>query len=366
MRVEIVDPSAFTPPYDHALCAALARAGADVSLVTSRFVYGEVAAPVGYTVDERFYRRAVGAPASRLRRATKLLSHAPDMLSYRRASSRADVVHFQWLAMQWIDGRLLPTASPVVLTAHDLLPREPRPGQANAQRRLYERVDAVVAHSEYGRRQLVERLGLPGWKVSVIHHGAFTHLTELPVHPLAAELAATEVPVGLFLGLLRPYKGVETLLDAWRGIDDAELWIVGRPRGVDVDGLRARAGPRVRFVSRFVADNELAALFRRADIVALPYLGTERLDFSGVLATALAFGRPIVASDIGGFAEVGALRLVAPGDADALRAALTELIGNPEAREQLAAAALAAANGPYSWDAAAAKTLAMYQRLTTQ
>ena len=60
MRVDVVDPSAYTPPYDHALCAALARAGADVRLVTSRFAYGAVPRAEGYAVDERFYR---GAPA---------------------------------------------------------------------------------------------------------------------------------------------------------------------------------------------------------------------------------------------------------------------------------------------------------------
>ena len=58
MRVQVVDPPAFTPPYDRALCAALAAAGADVELVTSRFEYGPVAAPEGYEVTELFYRRS--------------------------------------------------------------------------------------------------------------------------------------------------------------------------------------------------------------------------------------------------------------------------------------------------------------------
>ncbi len=48
MRVHVVDPSAYTPPYDHALCAALGAAGADVELVTSRFAYGAAPAPDGY------------------------------------------------------------------------------------------------------------------------------------------------------------------------------------------------------------------------------------------------------------------------------------------------------------------------------
>jgi glycosyltransferase involved in cell wall biosynthesis len=362
-RVRLVDPSAFTPPYDHALAAALARAGADVELVTSRFAYGEVAAADGYRVREAFYRSAVGAPGSRLRRAVKLAEHVPDMIRLRReAAGQADVVHFQWLDVQWLDGWLLPR-SPVVLTAHDLLPREPRPGQATAQRRLYERVDAVIVHSQYGRTQLVDRLGVAAGRVHVIHHGAFEHLTRVPnPEPLPPDVAAVDALVVLFFGLLRPYKGLGTLLEAWRGVSGAELWVVGRPR---MALPSAPAG--VRFVPEYVPDAQIAAWFERADVVVLPYARTERLDFSGVLATALAFGKPIVLSDVGGFSEVaahGAARLVAPDDVDALRSALTELLADPEARSRFGEAALAAARGPYSWDAAAAQTLALYRSLS--
>jgi len=88
IRVQVVDPSAFTPPYDHALCASLARLGADVELVTSRFAYGAVPPPDGYRRRELFYRRIRGAPGSRLRRATKLLAHVPNMLADRRGGGR--------------------------------------------------------------------------------------------------------------------------------------------------------------------------------------------------------------------------------------------------------------------------------------
>ncbi len=68
--------------------------------------------------------------------------------------------------MQPLDVHLLPRARPVVLTAHDVLPREPRPGQRRAQRRLYARVDAVVVHSEHGRDRLVGELGLGAGRVT--------------------------------------------------------------------------------------------------------------------------------------------------------------------------------------------------------
>jgi len=369
-RVHVVDPSAYTPPYDAALCQALSRQGAEVELITSAFAYGEAPGVQGYAVRELFYRHSMGPPGSRRRRLTKLAEHVPDMARYRAVARAVDVVHFQWLVVQWLDRHLLPRR-PLVLTAHDLLPREPRPGQMRAQRRLYEVVDAVITHSDYGRGQLVEHLGVPEEKVTVVHHGAFDYLTALPEGSPPPELGSVEGPVVLFFGLLRPYKGIEVLLEAWRRLSaggehsEAELWIAGRPR-IPLEPLRRSAGPGVRFVPRFVSELEMAACFRRADVVVLPYVETERLDFSGVLATALAFGKPIVVSDVGGFGEVaaaGAARLVPPGDADALAAELSRLLHDQAARGALAAAALAAAAGPYSWEKAARRTLEVYRQV---
>jgi glycosyltransferase involved in cell wall biosynthesis len=359
MRVHVVDPAAYTPPYDHALCSALGAAGVDVRLLTSQFAYGPVAAASGYARDEVFYRWARGAANSRLRRATKLAEHVPDMLAYRRRARTAELVHFQWLAVAHVDAHLLPRGRPLVLTAHDVLPREPRPGQLAAQRRLFDRFDAVVVHSAHGARRLVDELGLAAERVHLIAHGVLDHLVDEPGRPLPDELAAVRRPVILCFGLIRPYKGIDVLLAAWDPAWDAELWIVGMPR-MDIAPLRAAAAANVRFVARFVGDDELGAYFRRADAVVLPY---REIDQSGVLSTALAFGKALVLSDVGGFSEVGAGRLVPAGDADALRTALADLIGDPAERERLAAAARAAASGPLSWAAVARETIALYEAL---
>src|SRR3954447_24092085 len=156
MRVLQVDPSAYTPPYDRALCEALARAGLDVTLATSRFDFGEVPPAHGYAVDEKaFYRWLPGGPGSRTRLAAKLAQHVPDMLRLRRRP--ADLVHFQWLAVPHLHGHLLPRDKRVVLTAHAVRPREQRArGQRAAQLRIYERVDAIVVHSRHGERRLRE------------------------------------------------------------------------------------------------------------------------------------------------------------------------------------------------------------------
>jgi glycosyltransferase involved in cell wall biosynthesis len=374
IRVQLVDPSAFTPPYDRALAAALARAGAEVELLTSRFLYGPVPEAEGYRVRERFYRRSAArgldAPA---RRAFKLAEHLPDMLRFRRGLARAagagtgpDVMHYQWLTFPGLDSRLLPSQRPRAMTAHYVLPPQPTRRQLAGARRAFGAMDAVVAHSEYGARRLREQVGLDPSRVHVIHHGAFDYLTRLPEEkPLPPELEGGEGPVILFFGLLRPYKGIDTLLEAFGKIEGAELWIVGNPR-MDVDPLRRLADEapgRVRFLTRFIEDTEIPEIMRRADIVALPYRDIEH---SGVLYAALAFGKPLVLSAVGGFPEVAdqaAARLVPPEDPAALASALVELVTDESARAALSKAAANAATGAYSWDAAAHRTLALYTEL---
>jgi glycosyltransferase involved in cell wall biosynthesis len=369
MRVQLVDPSAFTPPYDRALAAALARAGAEVELLTSRFLYGPVPGAEGYDVEERFYRRsAARGLAAPFRRTFKLAEHVPDMLRFRRAAD-ADVMHYQWLTVPALDASLLPPLRPRVMTAHYVLPPRPRRRELASARRAFARMDAVIAHSEHGARRLREAVGLDPARVRVIHHGAFDYLTRLPEEkPLPAELEGAESPVILFFGLLRPYKGIDTLLEAFRRVPGAELWIAGNPR-MDLEPLRrlaAEAPGRVRFLPRFVEDAEIPAILRRTDLVALPYRDIEH---SGVLYAALAFGKPLVLSAVGGFPEVAesaAARLVPPEDPAALAAVLNELVGDEGARRELGEAASRAAAGPYSWDAAATQTLSLYRELLEQ
>ena len=83
----------------------------------------------------------------------------------------------------------------------------------------------------------------------------------------------------LYFGVVREYKGVDVLLEVFRDVPDAELWVVGRPLGVSMERLRRLAPPgRVRFVERYVSDAKLPAFFRRADVLALPH---RSVDVSG-------------------------------------------------------------------------------------
>ena len=363
MRVQLVDPSAYTPPYDYGLAGGLARAGAEVELVTSRYPWDEPPSANGFRVTEAFYRLAMRRDLPQpARRVLKLAEHVPDMLAYRRRARGADVCHYQWLPLEALDSLLLPRGCRRVFTLHNVRRRGDGRATAAVTRKLVRQMDALVVHSRDAAEQLRDRFGADAGRIHHIPHGALDYLTRLP----AREIPAAEGPVVLWFGTVRGYKGVDILLEAFREVEGAELWIVGKPE-IPMQPLRdrARAVPgRVRFVERFVPDPELAAYLRRADLVALPY---RNIDQSGVLSSALAFGKPIVMSAVGGFAEVaedhGAARLVPPDDPAALAGALNELLADGPARAALAEAAGRAAAGPYSWDRIGRQTLDLYESL---
>jgi len=171
--------------------------------------------------------------------------------------------------------------------------------------------------------------------------------------------------VVLYFGVIRPYKGVDVLVEAFRQVENAELWVVGRPLEVSMEHLRRLAPPgRVRFVDRYVSDTELPAFFRRADVLVLPH---RSVDVSGVLFAGLAFGKAMVLSGVGGFREIaeehGVGVLVPPDDPDELAAAIGGLLGDDARRQQLEKSALAAAAGPFSWDRIAERTASLYEQV---
>jgi len=348
MRVVLADPPAFTPAYDHELASSLARAGADVELVTSHFRFGEAPGPDGYTRRELFYplsSRLFGR--SRLRLPLKIAEH-PFGLAALRARP-GDVLHLQWLVPE-LDVRLLRLRKPSVFTAHDLLPRRTARKQ-DLWRRLLDRFDRVVVHSERGRETLAEL----GVDARVIPH---------PVFPSDPERRDDGHTV-LSFGVIRPYKGLGAAIEAVRRAGNARLVVAGDPlepispyreqaRGVDVDW-------RLGYLPQADVDRALGD----ATIAVFPY--APELDQSGALLRALGAGVPAVAYDVGGVAEpvraFGAGRVVPAGDVGALADAVRELLSNNDALQEARAGAQRARE-TLTWDASARAHLDLYEGIS--
>ena len=349
MRVVLADPPAFTPPYDHELAAALARAGADVELVTAPFRFGARPAPDGYRLAERFYRRSSRIEHPRLRLAVKALEHPLAMRQLAR--TRADVLHLQWLSAPELDRFLLRARAPLVFTAHDLLPRRTA-RRTRLWRALFSRFARIVVHSERGRSALAD-FGVPPERLRVIPHPVFRSDPE----------RRDDGRTVLSLSVLRPYKGLDDAVEAVLRLPDARLLVAGDPR-IPLDAQRARAAGRAEWRLGYLDRVELERALSEATVAVFPY--SAELDQSGALLQALGAGVPAVVYDVGGLGEVvgrfAAGKVVPPGDVDGLATALQALLEDPAALDAARGGA-ARARDTLTWEASARAHLELYDEI---
>jgi glycosyltransferase involved in cell wall biosynthesis len=251
----------------------------------------------------------------------------------RRAARDADLVHAHWLPAGAV---ALTTGKPFVvqLWGTDVeVARRAKP----LSRRVLGRARLVVCASN-ALAESARELGAR--EVRVIPSGV-----ELPESTGEPE----KPPEVLFVGRLSPEKGI---LDLVQAADGMTLVVAG-------DGLLR---DRVPNALGFVPHHELAPLYERAAVVAVP---SHREGFGVACLEAMAHGRPVVASAVGGLldlvvdGETG--MLVPPRDVEALRAALERLLGDAELRSRLGAAARERVREHFAWPAVTDATIEAYE-----
>lgn len=272
-----------------------------------------------------------------LRRAATLLER-----------QRPDVLVLQWWTAATLHTYLaLAVAAkragvPVVIEFHEILDTGEAsvPLVAGYCRRLMPallaRASGALVHNRHDLSLLRQTYGgeaLERIAVEIAPHGPYDHLPTAPDTAVVTE--GDDATRLLFFGLIRPYKGLEDLVEAFNSLTPDQvgaftLTVVGETwEGWTLPAELIAASPhpeRITFVNRYVSDVEAGRFFGAADALVLPY---RRGSASGPLQIAMSVGIHVLLYEVGGLAEAvqdyqGAV-LVAPGNVDALRKALLEL-----------------------------------------
>jgi glycosyltransferase involved in cell wall biosynthesis len=241
-----------------------------------------------------------------------------DPRTWRRALRRADEFEARALVLPWLHPvmslpyRYLLKHAPKTLTrvliCHNVLPHERHPGVRRLTRAVLRHADLLVLHAPHQRRELVE-LDLPSTPVLEAFHPRFV-VTDLARRPTDDEVAAERARWGspelllVSFGAVRPYKGIDLALDALALVDpglDVRLVVAGHFWS-PVDELRLHAErvgvtERVALQPGYVSNDDAARLFTAADAALLPYRSASQ---SGVVQLSFAFGRPVIATRVGG------------------------------------------------------------------
>lgn len=196
----------------------------------------------------------------------------------------------------------------LVWTIHNLLPHETKyPGfEKWINRRVASLADELIVHSVSAQDAVVENYGIKRERIKVIPHGHYRSVYgELPGKSVAKKKLHLDESkkVILCLGMLRPYKGIEDLIEAWRLLPGelkagAILLIAGKAIDSDylgnIEVLRADESS-IRLDEGFIPDSELLNYIASADAVALPF---RRILTSGSLLLAISYGRPVISPNI--------------------------------------------------------------------
>lgn len=377
----LVDSSLLSGAYAYHLAEALAEQGAAVRLVARPLRAGEERPPANITYDPLFYpvgewamRSAKGAGRG-VAKLVKGFEHAFGLIKLvaRARRERPCCVHFSQFVLPGLDRlaiRALEATCPVIVTVHNSVPLHgvrPRAVREEDFFAAYRAADAVFAHTETTRKTLLAR-GVAPEKIHQISHPPLELRRE---HEPRERSEAFRV---LLWGAIKRYKGVETLLEATALAASAkrkiEVRVVGRTF-YDASDLVARAAEpdlsdRVSLELRFMTDAEIDAELRSCDLVVFPY---HEIDTSGTFPTSLRYGKAILVSNVGGFAElplpadVRRWAVVPPNDPQALAASLRVLAEDAQAYAANVEAVRNLFEGLQTWADVAAKVIAVYREI---
>lgn len=359
MRIALVELYGVggTADYTDCLAQALSVRGHEVSVITSS-LFEPLQEQPGFHVSRVFHYRTSDPKIAKAVRLARSLG------AVRKAirAAQPEIIHAQGTVIPALDRRLYDALGPAlrVCTVHDVEAHERR-RVLGSFTRFYGVFDALVCHSHASRQRL--NAALPSSRVTVIPHGRYTPLATT-IHDAQRSRVLLRLPadahVVLFFGYLRPYKGLDVLLQALalarRKCPSVVGLIAGRPM-YDVSSMRRRAereGVSLRWDLRYIPRHESGLYFAAADVVALPYVETSD---SGMIELAAAFHRPVVVTSAGGLSEAfsryGFGTVVPERDAAALAEAIVR-------RYEPVPSSTIVTN---SWDDVAGRTESLYGEL---
>jgi glycosyltransferase involved in cell wall biosynthesis len=379
LSVLMVDPSLYTLPYDDHLCAALTRVGCDVTLTCRVLRTGERFLPIEYPRQRHFYGlserlRTHNFPAP-IQQSIKGLEHLFNMARLDTAS--ASVVHFQWLPVPRMDRmflRRLRRKLPLVLTVHDTDPYNSSPVsplQKNGLLEAMNEFDQLIVHTDWSRKRLLDQ-GIAPSKISVVPHGVLSApFAPTSKNSTSAGASGNRTTVLLF-GKIKPYKGYDTLLGALKLIAPTQrkrlrILIAGEPC-MDMAPLlheieAAQLNDIIEFRLGFLPAELMPDIFSTADVFAFPY---HQIDASGAFFECLPYGKPIIASRVGVFAELLQDRkhghLVQPGNASELARVLSGIEPTSPIYRDMCESVVTLAKNLRTWDDIAQLTIRVYAK----
>jgi len=382
----VIDACQFSANYNYCLLDALAKKGERIVYATTKFAHGHIPDPPDVTVFRCFFflarlagRMTSSEPVRRFLRAIEYPLNLIVLLTYMLIK-RIKVVHFIWIVSPWLDYwliRLLQLAGcRVIYTAHNPFPHEPKAGDIRQYSRIYQKVDYVIALTNYTRNEIMAHCGITSGKMSVLPHGDYEALFSRygcnnGLAKRVRHKAGTRKIIA-FLGHIRPYKGLEVFVDAFGLIKQrmpesfflvAGSVLVGNKKDWEEKLANSCNSDNLWADICFVPVEDIKAYLSVIDVLVQPYISASQ---SGNTVMAYAWGIPVISTNVGGLTEMTEDEktgyVIAPGDPVAIADAVSKCFEGDN-YEKMSQNARRAATEQFNWEKIAEQTVAVYRQV---
>ena len=352
-KILFLDPGAFGVYYEYSLLNALsANLKRNIVYISSRYRYEKLSPPKGIRVFYLYFgiygilEKIFGY--KEILKIFKGIEYILDnmFLLLYILIIKPSIIHINWPIIPKIDLILIKWFKylnfKIIYTVHDPLPHEQKRGDVDIFKKIYSIVDRIVVLSEYSRNQIRD-IGIGEDKINLILHGDYDYIFDGTSENKKLSKKLQEMKkdkkIILFLGIIRPYKGLEVLIKTIRLLDNKKYFfiILGKPLNNKYKNLYTsllnenEIHEKVFTDLRYIPKSDLISYMHISDIGVLPYVSASQ---SGNIITFYHFKVPVIATNVGGLPEMidnGKTGLIVPpGDPVSLKNALVSILEDEE------------------------------------
>jgi glycosyltransferase involved in cell wall biosynthesis len=356
------------------ICRALAS-NSQLEFISFKRMYPKALHPGGAVEDHSMPR----INSINLRIHRRMTWYNPISWLIQGALAKGELLHVQWWS--WV---LAPPFAvimtffrlrrkPIVTTIHNVRPHEDSLFSSAARRLIFALSDHFIVHSTRNKKDMHHYFQIPKHRISVIPHGLLSFPSDAGLHKRDAKSAIGLNPRNqtiLCFGAIRPYKGIDILIEAasilTSDLPRLRIMIVGQPwedwqpyqDRINTLGLMNRMFLKLDFIK----SNEVSRYFQAADLVVLPYRHFHAQ--TGVGLIALSLGKALIVSDVGGLPDLVSNNnyVVPPGDTTSLAHIIRRIFTTPEMLYKMERGSKRLA-ADFKWGNIANKTQAIYRML---
>lgn len=384
-KILLLDAASTSTYYNYCYAESISDKWDNIEFLTTKLPYEDIVIPGNVNINFFFFKISNilnrWVKSQFIRRILRILEYPFNLIAlfFKILFEKPKIIHYIWVVNPLIDlffiNLLHILNIKIVYTAHNDFPHELKPWHKWPYVKLYKEVDHIIALTNYVKKTILENTRINPEKITVAPHGDYDcifskgHINEKLKKSIFEKTNGFKVIS--FFGLIRPYKGLEYLIEAFSIAKKKNPYIkliifgksylntqryIERAKELNIEDS-------IIFDFRYIPLADLMAYLDLTDLAVMPYTHASQ---SGNIVMFYKKGIPVIVTDVGGLPEMvingESGYIVPPKNIAKLSDAMESILANDDKYKKMSAFVRELSNDKFSWEKIAEETIYVYQK----